>query len=91
MMNRSIVIEIQYYSYHFISQFQQFLDKEEFEGIIMEDASNVKDREETDSIMIVDDIRYHISANVKTFSAVQEAEDKLKALDELLIRLGLEC
>ena len=57
----------------------------------MEDASNVKDREETDSIMIVDDIRYHISANVKTFSAVQEAEDKLKALDELLIRLGLEC
>ena len=69
----------------------QILDKDEFAVIIQEDAASVKERQETDSIMIVDDIRYHISANVQTFSAIREAEDKLRALDELLIQLGVEC
>ncbi|XP_072025674.1 ankyrin repeat and BTB/POZ domain-containing protein 1-like isoform X2 [Amphiura filiformis] len=70
---------------------ERILDKDEFTALIQEDAASVKDREEMDSIMIVDDIRYHISANVQTFSNIREAEDKLKALDELLIQMGMEC
>ncbi|XP_078001015.1 ankyrin repeat and BTB/POZ domain-containing protein 1-like [Glandiceps talaboti] len=73
----------------------KILDKvvhtEEFADLIREDASSVKEREETDSIMIVDDIRYHITNNVQTYSAMEEANEKLNLLDDLLIQLDVEC
>lgn len=70
---------------------EQLINTPEFSDIIKEDAASIQQRQETDSIMIVDDIRCHISSSVQTFSAVQEAQEKLAELDELLIRLGLEC
>ncbi|XP_002740260.1 ankyrin repeat and BTB/POZ domain-containing protein 1-like [Saccoglossus kowalevskii] len=64
---------------------------EEFAELIQEDASSVQERQETDSIPIIDDIRYHITSTILTYSDMAEANEKLAALDDLLIRLGVEC
>ncbi|XP_070557887.1 ankyrin repeat and BTB/POZ domain-containing protein 1-like isoform X2 [Ptychodera flava] len=73
------------------SIFDKIVTTDEFAELVKEDAASVEEREETDSIPIVDDIRYHITSNVQTFSAMAEANEKLSALDELLIRLDVEC
>jgi ankyrin repeat/BTB/POZ domain-containing protein 1 len=70
---------------------QQLVEKPEFADMIKEDAGAVEDRHETDSIPLVDDIRFHITSNVQTFSAIEEANVKLDALDQLLSTIGLEC
>lgn len=64
---------------------------EEFHRVVMEDAQEVKLRQETDSISVVDDIRYHISANARTFVEASEASRKLGLIDDLLSSLGLEA
>ncbi len=51
----------------------------------------MRERQETDTITIIDDIRYHITSNVQTFSAMSEANDKLAMIDELLETLGLDA
>ena len=70
---------------------EQFVESEEFEQLIVEDAAEIKDRQETDSIIVVDDIRHHISQLVETFSDMTEAQYALHTLDVLLLRLGLDC
>ena len=67
------------------------MELEEFAEAVQEDAKAVEARQETDSIPLVDDIRYHVTSNVQTFSALEEAHLKLVALDALLARLGIEC
>ncbi|XP_038068781.1 ankyrin repeat and BTB/POZ domain-containing protein 1-like [Patiria miniata] len=69
----------------------KFIESEEFEKLIIEDAAEINDREETDSIVVVDDIRHHISRLVETFSEMEEAQCSLHMLDVLLLRLGLDC
>ena len=71
--------------------FQQIIESEEFEKIILEDAAEIKDRQEMDSIIIIDEIRHHISRLVQTFSEVSEAQHSLHMIDLLLLRLGLDC
>lgn len=56
-----------------------------------ENAEAVEERQETDSIPLVDDIRFHITSNVQTYSAIEEANQKLEALENLLASIGLEC
>lgn len=58
---------------------------------VKENAEAVEERQETDSIPLVDDIRFHITSNVQTYSAIEEANQKLESLDNLLASLGLEC
>nr|XP_046221031.1 ankyrin repeat and BTB/POZ domain-containing protein 1 isoform X1 [Oncorhynchus gorbuscha] len=70
---------------------ERLVEKPEFADMIKEDAGAVEDRHETDSIPLVDDIRFHITSNVQTFSAIEEANVKLDALDQLLSTIGLEC
>lgn len=48
-------------------------------------------REETDTISIIDDVRYHITSKVGSFSELEEAQSKLKVIDDLLEDLGLEA
>lgn len=67
------------------------IGRQEFRDLVVEDSKSVNQRQEIDSIPIVDDIRYHISSSVQTFSDVQEAQEKLKELDNLLQDLGLDC
>lgn len=70
---------------------ERLVEQPEFADMIKEDAGAVEDRHETDSIPLVDDIRFHITSNVQTFSAIEEANVKLDALDQLLSTIGLEC
>ena len=63
----------------------------EFAEFIHEDATSVKGREETDSIPIVDDIRFHITNFVQTYSDMYEADDRLAAIDRLLEDLDLDA
>ncbi|XP_022081189.1 ankyrin repeat and BTB/POZ domain-containing protein 1-like [Acanthaster planci] len=70
---------------------EKFIESEEFQQLILEDAAEITNREETDSIIVVDDIRHHISRLVETFSEMEEAQCSLHMLDVLLLRLGLDC
>ncbi|XP_043934477.1 ankyrin repeat and BTB/POZ domain-containing protein 1 [Protopterus annectens] len=69
---------------------EKLVESEEFASAVKEDAEAVKLRQETDSIPLIDDIRFHITSNVQTYSAIEEANQKLEALEELLNILGLE-
>ncbi|KAK6994346.1 ankyrin repeat and BTB/POZ domain-containing protein 1, partial [Biomphalaria glabrata] len=68
----------------------EVIHQEEFRQLVVEDASNVKEREETDTIDIVDEIRYYISSFVLTYSEMEEANEKLKLIDNLLEELDIE-
>ena len=63
----------------------------ELHKVIAEDARGVRDRQETDSIQIVDDIRSHIRARVRTMSDMTEAEWKMSLVDNLLSQLDMEA
>jgi len=73
------------------SNLESIIQLPEFHELVIEDAKEVRGRQETDSIGIIDDIRYHIKARVQTYSGMQEAEEKLAAIDELLEILGLDA
>uniref|UniRef100_A0A672M9Y5 Ankyrin repeat and BTB/POZ domain-containing protein 1 n=1 Tax=Sinocyclocheilus grahami TaxID=75366 RepID=A0A672M9Y5_SINGR len=70
---------------------ERLVERPEFADMIREDAGNVAARQETDSIPLVDEIRFHIASNVQTYSANEEANQKLSALELLLASIGLEC
>ena len=63
---------------------------EKFKGLVLNDARNVKSREETDSIDIVDEIRYVLrTTNLNSLSSITEAELQLECLDSFLEELNL--
>ncbi|XP_059142453.1 ankyrin repeat and BTB/POZ domain-containing protein 1-like isoform X2 [Physella acuta] len=64
--------------------------QEDFHQLVLEDAGNVQAREETDSIDIVDEIRYYITSFVLTYSEMEEANEKLRLIDNLLEELDVE-
>ncbi|XP_071497851.1 ankyrin repeat and BTB/POZ domain-containing protein 1-like [Diadema antillarum] len=70
---------------------ERVIDREEFIDLVKEDAAVIKNREEIDTIAIIDDLRFHIASNLKTFSEVQEAQEKLNSLDNLLQELDIDC
>lgn len=67
------------------------MEQAEFAEMVKEDAASLEKRQETDSVPLVDDIRYHIASNVQTYSAIEEANQKLEALEELLARINIDC
>ena len=64
----------------------QVIDNCEFHDIIREDAQSVECREDVDSIDIIDQIRYHLTAE-----SLDEAHDKLEIIDLLLEQLDLDA
>ena len=67
------------------------LQNEDFAEFVREDASSVLQREETDSIPIIDDIRYHISTErVSSFSDLYDVDRDMYKIDEFLMDLGLD-
>ncbi|KAM8863593.1 ankyrin repeat and BTB/POZ domain-containing protein 1 isoform 2-T2 [Spinachia spinachia] len=70
---------------------ERLVERAEFAEIIKEDAASVEERQETDSVPLVDEIRYHITGNVQTYSAIEEANQKLEALEELLCSINIYC
>lgn len=69
----------------------QLVERAEFAEVIKEDADSLEDRHATDSVPLVDDIRYHIASNVQTYSAIEEANQKLAILEDLLFQINIEC
>ncbi|KAG8564787.1 hypothetical protein GDO81_016594 [Engystomops pustulosus] len=76
---------------HMARIIEKLVDSDEFASAVQEDAAAVEERQETDSIPLIDDIRFHITSNVQTYSAIEEANQRLEALEQLLGSLGLEC
>jgi len=68
-----------------------FFDSVELEEVVERDAGEVKGRQDTDSIPVVDDIRSHIRSSVRTMSDMEEAEKRLNFLDLLLANVGLDA
>ena len=76
----------------------KFSDSEKLREAILADASLLKQRQATDTIDIVDNLRYSINessnpaldTNILAQLAVDQ-QRKLDLLDEILAELGLEC
>lgn len=69
----------------------QLVEREDFAEAVREEAAAVAARQETDSIPLVDDIRFHVASTVQTYSAIEEAQQRLRALEDLLVSIGLDC
>ena len=67
------------------------LNDEDFAAFVREDASTVRERQETDSIPIIDDVRYHITTEVNGFSDLYEVEAELNLIERFLANLGLDA
>ena len=67
------------------------IESEEFTELVEYDAAQVLSREETDSVPLIDDIRYHLSKAILNFSHLEETQMKLGNLDRFLARLKIEC
>ncbi len=71
--------------------------------LILEDASKLKERQETDTIDIIDDLRYAINDTItysqvnnplgftSSFQILIEKEKRLNLIDNILKELNLEC
>ena len=62
----------------------------EFAELVVEDAKTVQDRQETDTIPIIDEVRFHITNFVQTFSDMYDADLKLATIDAFLEELQLD-
>ena len=76
---------------HMFYYFTQVLELEEFAELVQDDATDVESREETDTIDIIDSIRFHLTNFVQTYSELQEMEEKINMIDKFLEDLGLEA
>ncbi|XP_007465325.1 PREDICTED: ankyrin repeat and BTB/POZ domain-containing protein 1 [Lipotes vexillifer] len=70
---------------------EKLLEREDFVEAVKEEAAAVTARQETDSIPLVDDIRFHVGSAAQTCSAMEQAERQLRALEDLLASVGLDC
>lgn len=81
---------------------EQIVNEEAFHQIILSDADEVKDRQQTDSISVIDDIRFHIekaelpgilSGNDSNESVEcgSSPDVKFQLIEQLLDDLGLEA
>nr|BAC85392.1 unnamed protein product [Homo sapiens] len=61
---------------------EKLVEREDFVEAVKEEAAAVAARQETDSIPLVDDIRFHVASTVQTYSAIEEAQQRLRALLE---------
>jgi len=69
----------------------KIVNSEEFSSLVLEDAMSVMERQETDSVPLVDDIRHHLTQVCQTISEYEENKLKLHLLDVLMSRLGIDC
>lgn len=68
----------------------QVVEQQEFADLVVEDARQVTAREETDSIDIIDEVRFYVANVVNTVSDLQDAEEKLRLIDQLLEDLEID-
>lgn len=63
---------------------------DEFRKIVLEDAENIVDRQENDSVTIIDEVRFYLRefSTLRT-SDVEEMDMKMKSVEDFLETLGL--
>ncbi|EDV27386.1 uncharacterized protein TRIADDRAFT_20762 [Trichoplax adhaerens] len=71
----------------------EMVERDDFAKIIIDDATSIIQRQETDSIPIIDEVRYHLGEESLQQSSEKYNEILLKnnALDKLLMNLNIEC
>ncbi|XP_046357671.1 ankyrin repeat and BTB/POZ domain-containing protein 1-like [Haliotis rufescens] len=69
---------------------EEVIAQEDFIKLVKEDAANLQERHETDTIDIIDEVRFYITNFIQTYSEMQEANERLKLIDDLLEELYLE-
>lgn len=65
----------------------QIVNQTDFKNLILEDANEIKNRQETDTISVIDDIRYHIANSAQ----ISDSFSKHLLIDKLLENLKLEA
>ena len=69
---------------------EEMVSESKFRELVTKDAKSVKNRQETDSIDVIDEIRFILKTDLRTISAIDEANRKLEAIDEMLEDMGFE-
>lgn len=70
--------------------FIQVLQQEDFEKFVLEDAASVVDRQETDTVPIIDDLRFYLAEfSTVNSSDIEDTSEKMKLLDDFLENIGL--
>ena len=65
---------------------------DKFKYLVLNDAQNIQSRQETDSIDIIDEMRYVLrTTNLNSLASIHEAEHQLECLDAFLEELNLEA
>ncbi|XP_060078482.1 ankyrin repeat and BTB/POZ domain-containing protein 1-like [Ylistrum balloti] len=70
---------------------QEVMELDDFAELVRQDAANLECREDTDTLEIIDDIRYNITNYVQTFSDMMEAEEKLRMIDDFLENMNIDA
>ena len=63
----------------------------EFSEFVLDDANQVSQRQETDSIPFIDDVRFYITNFVQTYSDMYEVDRKIASIDRFLEDLDLDA
>ncbi|CAF3442992.1 unnamed protein product [Rotaria socialis] len=85
------LIKLEHQCIRFITDhLEEVLEQEEFKNFVLEDAASVVDRQEKDSIPIIDDLKFYL-AEFSTVNAsdMDETSEKIKLLDDFLEDIGL--
>lgn len=71
--------------------FFQIIELPDFKKLILEDANEITNRQEVDTISVVDDIRYHIDNLQYNSERVYNCFQKHLLINKILANLGLEA
>ncbi|CAF0763964.1 unnamed protein product [Adineta steineri] len=70
---------------------EDVLQQEDFVKFVLEDAASVVNRQETDSVPIIDDLRFYLAEfSTVNQSDIDETSEKMKLLDNFLEKIGLD-
>ncbi|UJR30013.1 hypothetical protein I4U23_017558 [Adineta vaga] len=85
------LVKLEHQCIRFISDhLEEVLQQEEFTKFVLEDAASVVDRQEFDTVPIIDDLRFYLAEfSTEDPSDIDETSEKMKLLDDFLERIGL--
>ncbi|CAF1018042.1 unnamed protein product [Rotaria sp. Silwood1] len=87
------LIKLEHQCIRFISDhLEEVLQQDEFKKFVLEDAASVVDRQETDTVPIIDDLRFYLAEfSTVNRSDMDETLEKMKLLDDFLEDIGLNA
>ncbi|CAF1205224.1 unnamed protein product [Adineta ricciae] len=85
------LVKLEHQCIRFISDhLEEVLQQDEFTKFVLEDAASVVDRQELDTVPIIDDLRFYLAEfSAENSSDMDETSEKMKLLDDFLERIGL--